>query len=244
MGDEGPWYALTVPRWSDDGPAASRQRRARSTRRALLLGAAQYFAEQGYHGSSLREIVTASGHTKGALYFHFTSKRELGEALAAELLASWEDVVARIDARRLDPLQTLLVTYDAWTGRLMYDPLARGGHRVIQDEPSLQIARRRWNVEWEGTVRTLLRRAADAGIIDEDVDLASLAALIFSTAVGHFELSLVHLDGPDMWVRMNGTWLTLLPAIATDRWLERWRESGWAERPAPTAEQYRLCRKP
>jgi AcrR family transcriptional regulator len=241
--DGGAGYALELPRWSDRDAVAGLQDRARATRRALLLAAARHFADHGYHATTLRELLATSGHTKGALYFHFTSKYELAEALATELFASWEDVVARIVARGLDPLQTLLVCYDAFIGRLLQDPLAQGGHRVFQDEPGLQDARRRWNTCWEATVRDLLARAGEDGILREGIDPGRVSTLVFSTALGQFELSLVHPEGPDLWDRMNDVWLALLPAVATDQWVERWRTSGWHDRPRPDPEDYRRARE-
>jgi AcrR family transcriptional regulator len=207
-----------------------------------MLAAAQHFAEHGYQATTLRELLATSGYTKGALYFHFTSKHELAEALAAELFASWEDVLARIGARQLDPLQTLLASYDAYIGRLLHDPLAQGGHRVFLDEPRLQDARRRWSTSWEATVENLLVRAGHEGLLREGITPRHVSTLIFSTAMGQFELSQVHPHGPDMWERMNDVWLVLLPAIATDPWLECWRASGWGDRPPPDPSGYRQDR--
>lgn len=237
--DRPPWWAPELPRWSDDAATAGLQVRARATRRSLLLSAARQFAEHGYHGSNLRQVLEVSGHTKGALYFHFSSKYELAEALAAELFASWEDVVARIVARDLDPLQTLLTCYDAYIGRVLHDPLAQGGHRVFQDEPGLQDARRRWIDGWQATVAGLLAEAGECGLLREGIDPARVSNLVFSAVIGQLELSQVHPEGPDLWERMNGVWLSLLPAIATEPWLRCWRESGWDDRPAPDAASYR-----
>ena len=46
--------------------------------RALLFGAAsRCFYEQGYHGTSVRDITEAIGWTPGALYHHYRSKQDL-----------------------------------------------------------------------------------------------------------------------------------------------------------------------
>ncbi len=39
------------------------------------------FAESGYHGASVDDIATASGGSKGGIYFHFPGKREIFFAL-------------------------------------------------------------------------------------------------------------------------------------------------------------------
>ena len=93
-------------------PAERVQGRARATRQALLIAAATRFAEVGYHGTSLSEVITASKVTKGALYFHFASKQALADAVVAEMVARWRVMVAEIRARGLDPLWSLLAQTD------------------------------------------------------------------------------------------------------------------------------------
>ncbi len=69
-------------------------RRGEQTRRHILAVAARMFAECGYAGTSLNEIVRETGLTKGAFYFHFASK----EALA---LAVFHDMQERMTERLL-----------------------------------------------------------------------------------------------------------------------------------------------
>lgn len=57
----------------------ARQERAIRTRRALLVAAAEVFDEVGYEAATISDVLKKSGMTKGALYFHFTSKEELAQ---------------------------------------------------------------------------------------------------------------------------------------------------------------------
>src|SRR4051812_26335282 len=54
------------------------------SRGAILRGAAEAFDRAGYSGTSLSDVVAQAGVTKGALYFHFTSKEEIARAVIAE----------------------------------------------------------------------------------------------------------------------------------------------------------------
>jgi AcrR family transcriptional regulator len=66
------------------------ERRAR-TRSALLGAAGRVFAERGYHGATLEDVVAEAGVSKGALYHYFSSKQELFLALLEEHLAEGMD---------------------------------------------------------------------------------------------------------------------------------------------------------
>jgi len=63
-----------------------------SRRAALLEAAARLFDERGYHGTSIRDIASATGVTPGAIYNHHASKARL-------LLAVYEEGVRRIAER-------------------------------------------------------------------------------------------------------------------------------------------------
>lgn len=53
------------------------QQRAIRTRRVFLEAAAEVFDEHGYDAATISAILERAGLTRGALYFHFTSKEEL-----------------------------------------------------------------------------------------------------------------------------------------------------------------------
>jgi len=241
---DAPWYDLPVSRWSDHAVAGHLQPRARKTRRQLLLGAARRLSARGYHAATLRQIVRDSGCTKGAVYFHFRSKAALGGAVVDELRTSWDDITSRIDARGLDPLQNLLLVYDAQIARLSHDPIVRGGLRVIREEPGMQADRHRWVEGWRGETERLLGRARDHGLLRTDADAPAISSTLLATVIGHHQLAETQPGGPNTWDRMTSTWLGLLPAIADDEWVRRWLASNWANRPAPIGEQYDLARQP
>jgi TetR/AcrR family fatty acid metabolism transcriptional regulator len=58
-----------------------------ATRDRILQAALQVFAERGYHGAAVDDIVRASRTSKGAVYHHFPNKEALFLALVDELAA-------------------------------------------------------------------------------------------------------------------------------------------------------------
>ena len=54
--------------------------KAPDSKRKTLAAAIKLFRQQGYHGTSLHDILAAGGSPRGSLYFHFPrGKEEIGE---------------------------------------------------------------------------------------------------------------------------------------------------------------------
>lgn len=93
-----------VPRMARDGTA---------TRIRLLDAAQGLVLERGFAGTSLDDVLSEAGSTKGAFFHHFSSKAELGRALV-ERWAEWdadhlERTMERTEMLASDPLQRLMV---------------------------------------------------------------------------------------------------------------------------------------
>ncbi|MFN8025187.1 MAG: helix-turn-helix domain-containing protein [Acidimicrobiia bacterium] len=67
------------------------------TRERILAVASELFTEQGYEGTSLREIADRLGFTKAALYYHFRSKEEILAALLEPFDVLVEEMLQRLD---------------------------------------------------------------------------------------------------------------------------------------------------
>jgi AcrR family transcriptional regulator len=60
------------------------------TRQRILNIATELFREQGYAGTSIRDIADGLGMTKAALYYHFTCKDDVLDALVAPTIRAIE----------------------------------------------------------------------------------------------------------------------------------------------------------
>jgi AcrR family transcriptional regulator len=67
-----------------------------STRERILDVALDLFSDQGYDGTSLREIAERLGVTKAALYYHFASKEDILMALHMRLHDFGKDAIASL----------------------------------------------------------------------------------------------------------------------------------------------------
>lgn len=221
----------TGPRRPGAGDSDARSRRAklqpraRATRLAILTAAAEHFARNGYHATSLDSVLADSGGTKGALYFHFASKEALARAVIAGMVQGWEDLREQVSGHGLDPLSTLLALIDEVIARLIDNPIARGGMRLLNDLPMrTQDAPGQYGVA-ERDVLALLTQAAQAGLLREGIEPAPLARQIVAVIAGHRQICDA-VDGcHNLRQRVYEAWALLLPAIATDAWLAAWRAS-------------------
>ncbi|MFE0424667.1 TetR/AcrR family transcriptional regulator [Streptomyces sp. NPDC058953] len=82
-------------------------------RRQILDGAGRCFARNGFHASSMQDVLAEVGLSAGAVYRYFGSKDELIEAIADEIFTGIRAAFA--DATRADPLPTP----DILIGRVM-----------------------------------------------------------------------------------------------------------------------------
>jgi AcrR family transcriptional regulator len=200
------------------------QPRAQATRQAILTAAAEHFARNGYHATSLDSVLADSGGTKGALYFHFASKDALARAVVAEMVQRWQDLRSQV-SNGLDPLTTLLVLVDEVISHLLDDPIARGGTRLLNDLPVTEEQARAHYGFGEQEVLDLLTQAAHTGLLREGIDPAVAARQIVAIVAGHRQicdaLGQRHHLRPQVEQALN----LLLPAIATDSWLAAWRAS-------------------
>ena len=81
--------SATLAQQEGEGARTPRATRPGSRLPAILDEAARLFAQTGYHDTSIRDIVRATGMLPGSLYCHFDSKEDL-------LVAVYEQGVSRM----------------------------------------------------------------------------------------------------------------------------------------------------
>lgn len=100
----------TVNPSPDDPPRLTRAQAQARTRAALIEAAAASFAERGFHATTVEDVVSRAGFTRGAFYSNFTDKDDLFLAVL--------DHRARIDEAELVPLIATAPSLEAVVERL------------------------------------------------------------------------------------------------------------------------------
>ncbi len=80
---------------------------APDARTRVLAAAVDLFADQGYDGTSVAQVITKAGVAKGGFYHHFASKEELLYEVYGDLIGEQLRRMEAILARRAAPAETL-----------------------------------------------------------------------------------------------------------------------------------------
>jgi TetR/AcrR family transcriptional repressor of nem operon len=163
------------------------------TRQRIVAAAAPIFNQHGYAGSSIVELMKATGLTKGGIYRHFSCKEEL----AAEAFDyTWE--TAR-DARLVDVDEKtvgvdLLKLFIA--NFIDKKPPVPGGCPILNTaidaddgNPVLRERARKALRAWSNRLQDILKVAAEHGQLQPGVAPKTVATLIIATLEGALMIS-------------------------------------------------------
>ncbi|MGH2786259.1 MAG: TetR family transcriptional regulator [Actinomycetota bacterium] len=196
--------------------AAAATDRGEASRRHILNTAALAFAENGYNGVSLNDIVRDTGLTKGAFYFHFASK----EALAMEVFGTkqldWQAAILAVmegHPRAIDRLNAML---DCGCEMYETDASARVVGRLcveLSRERKLAPRLTGYLQTWFEMVTDLIRAAQDEGDARTDLDPRLSAETIVSAFIGVEQVSDALTELGDFRVRIENLRTFVMAAL-------------------------------
>ncbi len=155
-----------------------REEYAEATYEALLDSASACFFESGFAATSLDQVAQRARVTKGAIYHHFASKRDLFTAVLERQQELSVGIVMEAGANATDAWSGMVAAFDAFL-ELMSDPVYQ---RLCWVEGPAALGFEDW---WKcgeryeiDVIRSQLDRAARAGaLMVEDLDM--LAGVLF-----------------------------------------------------------------
>jgi len=171
-------------RLEDAAPPGSRPANGKRTRQSILDAAQTVFAEKGFSGANVNEIVTLAGTTKPMLYYHFGSKEGLFAAVLENVYAGMRDIEAslRLDALPAsDAMRHLVeVTFDYHAAHPDWVRLISVANihdaQPILNAPAIAVR----NEAVVDILRELLLRGAREGVFRGGVDPLHLHLMIAS----------------------------------------------------------------
>jgi AcrR family transcriptional regulator len=212
----------------NDGPTKSGSTRARrggdtrrsgDTRRALLDAALTLFAKNGYHATSVPDIVQAAGVGHGTFYEYFESRRAILLALTAELAGHRPPTLA--SQSLAERIRSEIFWY--LSDHVDHLTLSKVWHEASNFDPEIAEANRRERAHRVARVQRGIEATNQRSGIDPAVAAAALTAMLEEFAHRWFDEG----DGPG---RSAGDIVVASETIAT-MWLS---VLGLDERPAIT----------
>ncbi|MFF9347464.1 ScbR family autoregulator-binding transcription factor [Streptomyces sp. NPDC014734] len=187
----------------------AQQARAIQTRRSILVAAAAVFDERGYSSATISEILARAGVTKGALYFHFTSKEDLALGVM--------DV--QLDGDPLPPqltkLQELVDQGMLLAYRLRHEPLVRASVGLAMDQAVEGLDRGTPFRAWIDRLEHLLNAAKEQGELLPHVNPRETAEMLAGSFSGIQVMSQALCKRKDLGHRISVLLHFVLPSIST-----------------------------
>jgi TetR/AcrR family transcriptional regulator, transcriptional repressor for nem operon len=174
--------------------------KAQETRENIIKQAAELFNQKGYAGSSIADIMEATGLKKGGIYNHFKSKDELAlEAFDYAYRCSSQKIwqIVRQKTNAIERLQALVSAYLDYVDN---PPIAGGCpimNTAIESDDTHPLLRDRVRGaidEWRSLIGRIIQKGIKKGEIRPTVEPEFMATIIISTVEGAIMMSKLYDD--------------------------------------------------
>jgi TetR/AcrR family transcriptional repressor of nem operon len=181
---------------------ATRGQRGATTRDQILNAATRLIHLQGYHGTSLDDVLRESGVGKGNFYYHFKSKEELGYAIIDRVMQAF--VQRTLEPVFADGSGDPIVQIHAFLDRVLDNQRQRncvGGCPIGNLASELSDVHEGFRqrlagifAEWRARLTEALSRSQLGSGVREDVEPSALAQFIVAALEGAILLTKVTKD--------------------------------------------------
>ncbi len=165
-------------------------RNAEITKEKILSEAAALFNVKGFKGTSISDITTATGLTKGAIYRHFSDKEELEEHtfeyISARMVATFRTVI-KSKNNAPDKLKAICDFFDSY----IHNPVIAGGCPILNagvesDDtmPGLNLRVSRLLNILQDSLEYTIRNGIEYGQIKPQTDPSVFATIFIATLEG------------------------------------------------------------
>ncbi|WP_328518758.1 TetR/AcrR family transcriptional regulator [Kribbella sp. NBC_00359] len=164
----------------------------RLARRAQIVAAARRCViEEGFHKTTMADVIRESGLSAGAVYGYFKSKEEIVSAIAEDALSTIDELFEGIlaDDRPLSPLAALeatithVVKVAESPGGDVTRVAVQAWSEALRNDAILQTARGKY-CQLRDHFLEVARRAQADGTVDPDADPRDIAQVMFGMIPG------------------------------------------------------------
>lgn len=165
--------------------------KAQVTREHIIQQAAVVFNQQGYAGTSMSDIMQATGLKKGGIYNHFKSKDELAMAafdFSVDLVQSHYTEALRGQRHAILRLRAMVETFCTL---MAHTPALKGGCPILNTaiesddtHPVLRLKARQAMDDWRRTLCKIITLGIDHQQVAASSDPSAVATVIISMLEG------------------------------------------------------------
>ncbi|MBE1876552.1 TetR/AcrR family transcriptional regulator [Myceligenerans pegani] len=179
---------------SDESPAVRLTARGVRTRARIVTAAAELMYVQGIGGTTLDDVIVASGASKSQFYRHFDDKHALVRAVVAQV---GEDTIIR-ETNMLGNVSTLaglrrwrdaLVKANALRHGMYGCPLGSLANEVSDHDALARSMLEELFGTWQRLLNEALDRMKDTGVLAESADTTRLAVGFLASLQGGYLLA-------------------------------------------------------
>ncbi|NJL00408.1 MAG: TetR/AcrR family transcriptional regulator [Spirulinaceae cyanobacterium SM2_1_0] len=173
---------------------------APATKASIIEQAARLFNQQGYAGTSMSDLMRATGLQKGGLYNHFRSKEELAIAAFDHLVQYLQQQSVRaLRGKRhaLDRFMAVLSVHE----QIWHEPLIQGGCPILNTasesddtQPVLRDRARQAMDTWRQFLHRILAKGIARGELPATTDTEAVVTMAIATLEGAVMLSKLYDD--------------------------------------------------
>ncbi|KIO77435.1 transcriptional regulator [Pedobacter lusitanus] len=174
--------------------------KAARTRNFIIESTAVIFNKKGYAGTSLTDLTSATGLTKGSIYGNFANKEEVALAVFEYNFSR----VNRLTSEKINQAKTfeekLRCYVDAYRS-MMKDTMCRGGCPVLNtateaDDTNSLLRDKAAGVvaAWEESLTRLIQQGIQAGEFKKDVNVRKTALSIVALIEGGIMIAKIRGD--------------------------------------------------
>jgi AcrR family transcriptional regulator len=162
-------------------------KKAEATRHTILQKAFELIYVKGYKTTSIDDILATTDVTKGAFYYHFKSKDEMGLAIIEEILKP------TLTSSLIEPLQKEQDPLDAVYGMMYHLLMENSFLKVELGCPASNLTQEMtpWNgafskaldeltLEWENLLTHTFEKGKKAGLVRKDVKVKQVVLFLMS----------------------------------------------------------------
>lgn len=174
--------------------------KAQKTKLHIIEQAAVVFNQRGYAGTSMSDLMAATGLKKGGLYNHFGSKDELAlEAFDYAVAQMQQHFRGAMKGKRhaVDRLMAVVSVYEKMSER----PPMKGGCPILNTavesddmHPALRDRAKQAVDAWRSLFHRIIQKGITRGELRPSVDADEVSTILISTLEGAVMLSKLYGD--------------------------------------------------